>query len=180
MTRHLTKRRRPHAARQPIGSYQVGGLPVIVSSPATPQPHKRTERVLTDQINPGREMETFKTGTSTMAMASHEDAGEQPFLKLAGVEGSSLRATRSGLTVCPCAGISAPRDAAERHWGYDELTDLRLDVYGSVGVIRATIRSSGALLPLLLLEPDQIAAARRTLEIVWNLMNMKRTQGHPA
>ncbi|MBA2720785.1 MAG: hypothetical protein H0U52_16325 [Chloroflexi bacterium] len=122
-------------------------------------------------------METFETETSSAVAASHEGAGEQPFLELAGVKGSSLRATRTGLTVCPCRDISAPREAGDRHWGYDELTDLRLDAYGSVGVIRATIRSSGALLPLLLLEPDQIAAARRTLEIVWNLMNMKRTQG---
>lgn len=125
-------------------------------------------------------METFETGTSFTAMDSHEDAGEQPFLELAGVKGSSLRATRSGLTVCPCRDTSAPPDAGDRHWGYEELTDLRLDAYGSVGVIRATIRSSGALLPLLLLEPDQIAAARRTLEIVLNLMRMKRAQGHIA
>ena len=136
--------------------------------------------MLTDQTSAGREMETFATETSSTVAPSHKDADEQPFLEFAGVKGSSLRATRSGLTVCPCRDLSSPPEAADRHWGYDELTDLRLDAYGSVGVIRATIRSSGALLPLLLLEPDQIAAARRTLEIVWNLMSMKRAQGHMA
>jgi hypothetical protein len=37
-------------------------------------------------------------------------------------------------------------------------------------VIRARIQSTGHELPLLLLETDQIPAARRVLEMIWNLM----------
>jgi hypothetical protein len=98
------------------------------------------------------------------------DAGE-PFLEIVGTEGSILRATRESLTV-RLRGMA--RSGDDRRWRYDQLGDLRLDAYGPVGVIRATVTSTGGTLPLLLLEPEQIPAARRTLEIVWNLMAAAR------
>lgn len=100
--------------------------------------------------------------------ASPYDA-EQPFLEVAGIEGSSLRATHAGLTVFPGGALVHDR-AGARRWTYTQLRELRLDAYGSVGVIRATVSATGGALPLLLLEPDQIPAARRTLEVIWNLM----------
>jgi hypothetical protein len=119
-------------------------------------------------------MNTFEIvasiGTSAIAspgIASDEAA--QPFLEVVGIEGSSLRATPAGLTVFQGGALVSDR-AGERRWSYDQLREVRLDAYGSVGVIRATVSSTGGTLPLLLLEPEQIAAARRTLEIIWNLM----------
>jgi hypothetical protein len=94
---------------------------------------------------------------------------DQPFLEVEGIEGSTLRATHAGLTVHPATAGSATGETTRR-WAYDQLREVRLDAYGSVGVIRATVSTTGGALPLLLLEPEQIAAARRTLEIIWNLM----------
>jgi hypothetical protein len=125
-------------------------------------------------------MQTIEALSTSPAPLAHGDDSREPFLEVAGFEGSILRATPSGLTVCPCNATGSQDSVAHRHWGYDQLGDVRLDAYGNVGVIRATIRSSGTLLPLLLLEPDQIAAARRTLEIVWNLMGSTRTMGRTA
>jgi hypothetical protein len=99
---------------------------------------------------------------------SEDDDRDEPFLEVEGIEGSALRATNAGLTVCPGGRASAARD--DRRWSYDQLREVRLDAYGPVGVIRATVSSTGAVLPLLLLEPVQIAPARRSLEIIWNLM----------
>jgi hypothetical protein len=107
------------------------------------------------------------SGIASSGIAS--DDVEQPFLEVAGIEGSSLRATPAGLTVYQ-GGVQARDLAGQRRWTYDQLREVRLDAYGSVGVIRATVSSTGGALPLLLLEPEQIAAARRTLEIIWNLM----------
>jgi hypothetical protein len=114
--------------------------------------------------------------------SSSDDPGpdpdsEQPFLEVAGVEGSTLRATLSGLVVRPCADSPS---RAERHWDYDQLASLRIDAYGPIGVIRATIRTTGSDLPMLLLEPDQITAARRGLEMIWNLMASRIPSAQPA
>ena len=98
----------------------------------------------------------------------------QPFLEVEGIEGSILRATGDGLTVRH-GGPWAARES-DRRWTYDQLAEVRLDAYGPVGVIRATVSSTGGVLPLLLLEPAQIAAARRTLEIIWNLMASSRSR----
>lgn len=124
-------------------------------------------------------METFATG-SEPAGRDHDDDAERPFLEVAGAEGSILRATPSGLTVCPCRATWSQAGVRHRHWAYEQIGDVQLDADGPVGVIRATIRSSGTQLPLLLLEPNQIPAARRTLEIVWNLMGVARLEGRPA
>jgi hypothetical protein len=120
-------------------------------------------------------MQTIEMGLEPAGSSAHDHDPGEPFLEVAGVEGSILRATPSGLTVCSCRETSAQVAAGHRHWGYEQLRDVRLDTDGAVGVIRATILSSGTLLPLLLLEANQIAAARRTLEIVWNLMGPTRT-----
>jgi hypothetical protein len=114
-------------------------------------------------------MNTFEIDASIGTPRIASDDAEQPFLEVAGIEGSSLRATHAGLTVYQ-GGALARDHAGQRRWTYDQLREVRLDAYGSVGVIRATVSSTGGALPLLLLEPEQIAAARRTLEIIWNLM----------
>jgi hypothetical protein len=114
-------------------------------------------------------MNTFEIDTSVGPAVVPSDDAEQPFLEVVGIEGSTLRATPAGLTVYQ-GGVLARDHAGLRRWTYDQLREVRLDAYGSVGVIRATVCSTGGALPLLLLEPEQIAAARRTLEIIWNLM----------
>jgi hypothetical protein len=114
-------------------------------------------------------MRTSDIDTSIQSSGIPADVAEQPFIEVEGIEGSSLRATRIGLTIHPGGATTAAREG-ERRWDYDQLREVRLDAYGSVGMIRATVSSTGGALPLLLLEPDQIAAARRTLEIIWNLM----------
>lgn len=101
----------------------------------------------------------------------------QPFLELEGVEGSTLRATLSGIVIRSCPTGSAGTD---RRWSYDQLGPVRIDAYGPIGVIRATIRPTGSELPLLLLEPNQIAAARRGLEMIWNLMGSRVNVERPA
>ncbi len=100
---------------------------------------------------------------------SEADRGEL-FLEVAGVEGSRLRVSQEGLTVLPCPDASSGLGREGRFWDYRNIRDLRLDDYGSLGVVRARIRSTGHELPLLLLEPDEIVSARRVLEMVWNLM----------
>jgi hypothetical protein len=123
-------------------------------------------------------MNTFEVDTSIYAPPVQADDAE-PFLEVQGSGGSVLRATRAHLTICP--GIDAfGTGEGQRRWSYAQLGEVRLDAYGPVGVIRATIRSTGGNLPLLLLEPDQIAAARRTLEIIWNLMAVAQDAGRPS
>jgi len=90
------------------------------------------------------------------------DDDSQPFIEVAGIEGSCLRVTRGGLTVLPCTGTGdAP--ATGRFWAFPMIRDVRIDDVGALGVVRTKIRATGAELPLLLLEPDQITAARRAL-----------------
>jgi hypothetical protein len=96
-----------------------------------------------------------------------DERTEQPYLMIEGSAGSYLRAGISGLTV---GGRGGPIDIDDHVWPYERLREIRIDAYGPIGVIRATLRSSGADLPLILLEPHQIGAARRGLEVVWNLM----------
>ena len=110
----------------------------------------------------------------------NEDDREQSFVVVEGIEGTTLRATRTELIVCPRPSNRSRAGDGRRRWGYGELSEVRLDAYGPVGVVRATIHATGHTLPLLLLEPDQIAAARRTLEIVRNLMSSSRTGNHAA
>lgn len=125
-------------------------------------------------------MQILEIGPASTGPDGQQDDTERPFLVVAGAEGTSLRATSSGLTICP-ATATRPRPAVgPRHWSYDQLADVHIDADGPVGVIRATIRASGTQLPLLLLDPDQILAARRTLEIVSNLMGAARLHGRPA
>lgn len=125
-------------------------------------------------------MQTLETGPAVTGPDASDDDTARPFLEVAGAEGTILRANRTGLTICPGMATGSRTRVAPRRWDYDQLGDVHIDAYGPVGVIRATIRASGTELPLLLLEPDQIPAARRTLEIVWNLMGAARLQGRPA
>jgi hypothetical protein len=98
------------------------------------------------------------------------DDDSQPSIEVAGIEGSTLRVTRLGLTVLPCSG-SSDGPAVDRFWAFPKIRDVRIDDVGALGVVRTQIRATGAELPLLLLEPEQITAARRALEMVWNLMS---------
>jgi hypothetical protein len=106
---------------------------------------------------------------------SSSDDDSQPFIEVAGIEGSTLRITRRGLTVLPCAGTSDSRGLS-RFWAFPRIRDVRIDEVGTLGVVRTQIRATGAELPLLLLEPEQITAARRALEMVWNLMSANTDQ----
>jgi hypothetical protein len=92
---------------------------------------------------------------------------EEPFLEIAGVADSTLRATPTGLLITN----NVVRRGDGRRWPYAALSAIRIDAYGAIAVIRGTVRATGADLPLLLLEPDQVSPARRGLEIVWNLMS---------
>ena len=116
-------------------------------------------------------MPTQPTDTSipSSAIPSEDADSRQPFIDVQGIEGSTLRATDAGLIVFPRGASSADHDG-DRRWRYDQLGEVSLDAYGSVGVIRATVGSTGGTLPLLLLEPQQINAARRIVEIIANLM----------
>ena len=116
-------------------------------------------------------MPTQPTDTSipSSAIPSEDADSRQPFIDVQGIEGSTLRATDAGLIVFPRGASSADHDG-DRRWRYDQLREVSLDAYGSVGVIRATVGSTGGTLPLLLLEPQQINAARRIVEIIANLM----------
>jgi len=118
-------------------------------------------------------MHTHEIDTPIPSSRTQGDDRDQPFLEIEGMEGSTLRATNAGLTVRH-GGTTTTSRASDRHWNYDQLREVRLDAYGPIGVIRATVGSTGGILPLLLLEPAQIAAARRTLEIIWNLMSSAR------
>ena len=126
-------------------------------------------------IRQGSSMERFMLGP--YRRSSSDDVDEidgrdvrQPFLEVDGVHGSSLRATPEALIVCSTGGAWSNRQESRRTWTYDQIGSIRLDAYGSVGVIRATVGSTGGTLPLLLLEPQQINAARRIVEIIANLM----------
>jgi hypothetical protein len=112
-------------------------------------------------------MDTLGIGSLVKDPKVHVDAGE-PFLEVEGIEGSTLRATLSGLVVCTSRSSSPTH--GDRSWAYEQLGALRLDAHDSMAVIRATIRTTGRELPLLLLEPTQVTAARRSLEVIWNLM----------
>jgi hypothetical protein len=118
-------------------------------------------------------MQTIPTGSSADTGVLADD----PFLEIEGVEGTVLRATPNGVLL---ADASRSTGGPSRFWAYGDLGGVRLDAYGPIGVIRATLRSTRADLPLLLLEPNQITAARRGLEIVWNLMGSRLNSGEPA
>src|SRR4051812_32425913 len=122
-------------------------------------------------------MQTVMTGPSVDPGWLAPDAGDGPCLEIEGLEGSALRATMTGLIV---AGRGSSVSERDRFWAYPQLLGIRLDAYGSIGVIRATVRSSSTELPLLLLEPDQITAARRGLEMVWNLMGSTTDRSEPS
>ncbi|HET7029521.1 MAG TPA: hypothetical protein VFI34_03345 [Candidatus Limnocylindrales bacterium] len=102
--------------------------------------------------------------------------GDQPSLTIEGLEDSALKLTLAGLVVCQPASVGSDVD---RFWAYADLRDLTVANYGPIGVIRAIVRSSDTELPLLLLEPDQIVAARRTLEVVWSRF-AERASGRSA
>jgi hypothetical protein len=98
---------------------------------------------------------------------SNEDVS---YIEIDGTEGTVLRATMTGLLVCACRSTTPMSTHGHRRWAYDDLADLRLDSYGPIGVVRARSGDGRTDLPLLLLEPRQITAARKGLEIISNLM----------
>jgi hypothetical protein len=120
-------------------------------------------------------MNALATAADPATLRPASDDSE-PFLEVEGIEGSRLRATASGLTVLDDRTVSGASAHDGRFWDYGRIGDLRLEEYGSLGVVRARVRATGNELPLLLLDPQQITAARRVLEMVWNLMgsNMDR------
>ncbi|HXU85202.1 MAG TPA: hypothetical protein VN773_05305 [Verrucomicrobiae bacterium] len=109
------------------------------------------------------------TATPSIGSDAPHDEGH-PFIEVGGVEGSRLRVTQLGLTVLPRPGTMSDMRRDGRFWAYGLIQDVRLEESGSMGIVRARVRSTGGEVPLLLLEPDQIAAAQRALEMVWNLM----------
>ena len=115
-------------------------------------------------------MKTMATDVLRMNPDGPDDDGV-PFLEVAGVEGSRLRVTRHGLTVLPCPDAMSDVSPEGRFWAYNLIRNVRLEEYGPLGVVRTEVRSTGGDVPLLLLEPDQVTAARRALEMVWNLMS---------
>lgn len=94
----------------------------------------------------------------------------RPYVQIGGSGGTVIRASRSSLVVCRCNDRLAEAGSACREWPYEALSGMRLDAYGPLGVLRATLGLTEVDLPLLLLDPDQIAPARRALELVENLM----------
>jgi hypothetical protein len=102
---------------------------------------------------------------TTAPVAEGDPAGPAgaPSLPIEGLEASALEITMTGLVVRTPRSDGTSR---ERFWAYDELCDLRVASYGAVGVIRATVKATGSEVPLLLLEPHQISAARRVIELV--------------
>ncbi len=118
----------------------------------------------------GSSMDTFAPSSSLGAPIAIGDL-EDPYLEVEGTEGSVLRATLSGLVVFPFGLAEGLPRQVNRRWDYGQLDGVHLDAYGPIGVIRAKSRTTGMDLPLLLLEPNQITAARRGLEMIWNLMS---------
>src|SRR5256885_10014116 len=108
----------------------------------------------------GSPMPTQPTDTSipSSAIPSEDADSRQPFIDVQGIEGSTLRATDAGLIVFPRGASSADHDG-DRRWRYDQLREVSLDAYGSVGVIRATVGSTGGTLPPLPPPPQPINTA---------------------
>jgi hypothetical protein len=107
------------------------------------------------------------TASDPSIATSNEDVS---FIQIDGTEGSVLRATMTGLVVCACRAAAPISTHGHRRWGYEDLADLRLDAYGPIGVVRARTGDGRTDLPLLLLEPAQIPAAGKGLEIICNLI----------
>lgn len=103
-----------------------------------------------------------------------------PVVQIRGARGTVLRAWRGGIVVCRCAASPADTRGACPVWPYEALTGMRLDAYGPLGVVRATLGPGGVDLPLLLIEPDQVASSRRALDLVVNLMVVHQEARHSA
>ena len=114
-------------------------------------------------------MQTMPINPFSISPDAPDDEGA-PFLEVAGIEGS-IRVTRYGLTVLPCPDAMSDVSREGRFWAYSLIRNVRLEEYGPLGVVRTQVRSTGGDVPLLLLEPEQVTAARRALEMVWNLMS---------
>lgn len=103
-----------------------------------------------------------------------------PFVEIRGVRGTVLRAAQGAIVVCRCDGGPGDARGSCHMWPYEALSGMRLDAYGPLGVVRATLLATGVELPLLLLHPDQVASARRALELVVNLMAVHQEARHSA
>lgn len=115
-------------------------------------------------------MHALAIGSSPDDPGLPDDGGASMSLVIRGIAGSLLRATDTTLVVCP-ARIGPDRAGSPaRTWPYRHLSGLRLDEHPPLSTIRGTVRATGAELPLLLVEPDEVAAARRVLEVVGNLI----------
>lgn len=125
-------------------------------------------------------MEPRSTHQADSAAAACSHPMRQPFVQIGGSRGTVIRAARGTLVVCRCNDRLADAGSSCRAWPYEALSRIRLDAYGPLGVIRATLHSTGVDLPLLLLDPDQVASARRALELVENLMAVHQEARHSA
>jgi hypothetical protein len=162
----MTNARR--GARDPIDQAMVGRASEWQRGHAEPAAEPRAE--LAARMGPV--MQSIGCEPPELESILLDDPG--PFLEVSGVEGSRLRATLRGLTVLAAPGDPDRTIHAARFWEYERLSDVRLEVYGPLGVLRANVRATGHDLPLLLVDPTQITSARRVLEMVWNIMDNVR------
>lgn len=115
-------------------------------------------------------MHALAIGSSPDDPGLPDDGGASTSLVIAGTAGSSLRATATALIVCPARLAPGREVSPARTWSYRRLSRVRLDEGAPLSMIRGTVRATGAELPLLLVERDEVAAARRVLEVVGNLI----------
>src|SRR5215217_4615746 len=87
----------------------------------------------------GSSMQTFEFGPPARDPGIRADE-DDTFLQIDGTDGTIVRATMTGLVVCQCRTTSPVSSHGHRHWKYGELDDIRIDAYGPIGVVRATIR----------------------------------------
>jgi hypothetical protein len=94
------------------------------------------------------------------------DALDEPSMRLAGARGSVLLVTHRRLTVCHCDTVRvAPVPC--RTWDLGSIATVELRYYGPLGALVATL-TSGTALPLLLLDTEQLAPARRVVDLLAN------------
>lgn len=125
-------------------------------------------------------MEPRSTRRADSAAAACSHPMGRPLVQIGGSRGTVIRVAYGELVVCCCNDRLADAGSSCRAWPYEALSRIRLDAYGPFGVIRATLHSTGVDLPLLLLGPDQVAPARRALELVENLMAVHQEERRSA
>lgn len=101
--------------------------------------------------------------TRPPSMTSCADRADEG-VRIAGARGSRLVVTLRGLTVCHCATVHLTHVPC-RTWDLQAVATLGVRDYGRLGAVVATLES-GTALPLLLLDPEQVPAARRAVDLV--------------